>query len=287
MSPLLLLAIGLPLNSAAGFLAYRRRAVDAGGAIAGTVLGTLVFVSGGPFFWVVLGAFFVSSTIWGLYRGGEKEPLAAMHEKGGRRDLAQVIANGGVGAVAAGLYRLTGNPGWAIAFAISFASSNADTWASELGVLSRREPISILTFRRVPRGVSGGVSPRGIAAALAGALFISLIFAAENFAFHWIRGSFLGLLTFVTAGGFFGSLLDSILGATLQAQYAVIATEVNASEQSAHPAILTERRATDGRRNRLIRGLAFVTNDVVNLASCAAAAAAGFLLFPFIFPFIN
>jgi len=277
MSPLLLLAVGLPLNAAAGFLAYRRNSVDAGGAAAGALIGTLIFVSGGPFFWLILGAFFVSSTILGLYHGKEKERLSAIQEKGGRRDLLQVFANGGVGTATAGLYRLTGNPAWAVAFAVSFASSNADTWASELGVLSRRDPVSLLTFRPVPRGVSGGVSPRGFLAALGGALFIALIFTAENLPSHWVRGSFLGLVAFVTAGGFLGSLLDSLLGATVQAQY----VEETAAGK-APPATLTERRTSDGRKNRLMRGLVFVTNDIVNLASCAAAAAAGFLLFALI-----
>jgi uncharacterized protein (TIGR00297 family) len=155
---------------------------------------------------------------------------------------------------------------WAVGFAVSFASSNADTWASELGVLSRKPPVSVLGFRPVARGVSGGVSLLGSTMALAGGLLIGLVFALENLSLRIMPGGFLRVACFVTAGGFFGSLLDSFLGATVQAQYA--GTDV-----------LTELpRAADGSPNRLVRGFAFVNNDVVNLVSCLLASVLGILL---------
>jgi len=73
-----------------------------------------------------------------------------------------------------------------------------------------------------------------------------------------------------------GSLLDSLLGTTLQAQYTVDAAAGDT------PRVSTARRTTNGERNRLVQGLAFVTNDVVNLASCAAVRAAGVLLYSLI-----
>lgn len=276
MSLIILLAIGLVLNAAASVLALWRGSVDLGGAIVGTTLGTLIFAAGNPFFWLILMAFFVSSTALGWVRPEEKEALKAMHQKGNRRDLFQVLANGGMGLLMAILFGLTRDPAWAVGFAVSFASSNADTWASELGALSRNDPVSLLRLRPVPRGISGGVSLAGCAASLAGAAFIALIFAAENLSLRLLSGGFVRVTAFVAAAGFLGSLLDSLLGGTLQAQYVPAAGDA----KRARPALLvTERAFTDeGVPNRLARGLSFVNNDVVNFASCTAATIAAVLL---------
>ena len=60
--------------------------------------------------------------------------------------------------------------------------------------------------------------------------------------------------------GFAGSVLDSVLGAALQAKY-------RTSEGRA-----TERPTTDGQPNQLVGGWRWVNNDVVNaISSCAAA----------------
>jgi hypothetical protein len=89
----------------------------------------------------------------------------------------------------------------------------------------------------------------------------------------YVLEGFMRLACFVAAGGFVGSLLDSLLGATVQAQYA--ATE------GQDPLVLTERRlAPDGRPNRLARGISFVDNDVVSFASCALATLLGVVLAP-------
>jgi uncharacterized protein (TIGR00297 family) len=272
MSLILLLALGFSLNAAASIFALWRGSVDRGGAVVGTALGTVIFAIGSPFFWLILMAFFLSATALGRVRPDAKELLHAIHQKGNTRDLYQVLANGGMGMLMAVLFRLTNDPAWAAGFAVSFASSNADTWATELGVLSRRDPVSLVGFQLVPRGISGGVSLAGCAAALAGALFIALGFAVGNLVLRVISGGFVPVVAFVTAGGFLGSLVDSLLGATLQAQYA-------SAPGTGAPVIATERSVTDeGVPNRLVRGLAFVNNDVVNFASCAAVSLAAVLL---------
>jgi uncharacterized protein (TIGR00297 family) len=270
-----LIAVGLVLNAVAAVVVLWRGSLDPGGAAAAIVVGTVVFACGGPLFWLVLMAFFVSSTAMGYVGRNQKEALKKIHQKGGRRDVYQVLANGGVGALCALLFKVTGSPAWAVGFAVSFASSNSDTWASELGVLSPEQPVSLLTFRPVMRGVSGGVSLLGSAMALTGALFIALVFALDNLALDVVSGAFLRVAAFVAAGGFVGSLVDSFLGATVQAQYAASDTQ--------DPLMLTEhRRSPDGRPNRLVRGLSIVDNDVVNFASCALATLLGVLLAPLI-----
>ena len=90
------------------------------------------------------------------------------------------------------------------------------------------------------------------------------------------------LAAVVTAGGFAGSLLDSLLGATLQAQYAA----EHSGDGSAVDDTLTvseHRWSSRGLPNRLVRGLSFMNNDVVNLASCASVTLAAVLLTPVLF----
>ena len=277
-----LLGIGLALNAAAALLTLWRGSVDVGGATAGTVLGTMIFACGGPLFWLVLMAFFVSSTAIGYIHRSEKEWLSAIHEKGSRRDAFQVLANGGMGMLTAVLYRLTSDPAWAAAFAVSFASSTADTWASELGVLSPSAPVSLLTFRPVPRGVSGGVSLLGTLVALGGAFFIALVFGVVNVVQASLPGGFLRIAIAVTAAGFVGSVVDSLLGATVQAQYA--AASAAGGPSTGDMRTVTERRfSPQGLPNRRVRGLSFVNNDVVNFASCASVTLAMALLAPLFF----
>ncbi len=266
IGPGILALIGVPLNTLAGLLSFRGKSVTAGGAVVGACLGAAVFIAAGPFGWLVLAAFVLSSTAFTRFRAGEKEWLGSIQEKGGRRDAVQVLANGGVGLLAALLALFTGAHPFSVAFAAAFASANADTWASELGVLSRRRPVSLVSFRKVPAGVSGGVTLLGCAASACGALWIAVVWAAGS---AFTSGSLAGvgpLLGIVTAAGAFGSLVDSVLGSTVQAQY---------EGEDRAP---TERRTGRGAPHRLARGIPWITNDAVNFLSTAAAAIAGGLL---------
>ena len=274
MSPLLLLLIGAPLNFVAGVLSFMRKSVDVTGAAAGAVVGTVIFVSAGPLLWLLLAAFVVSSSAFTRFRESEKRWLGAVQEKGGRRDMVQVLANGGVGMLMALLLRLTLWPGFALGLAAAFASANADTWASEIGVLSRRTSVSLIPPRRVPRGVSGGVTLLGLFASLCGSLLVALIFGLENLNGTKSLARLAVLIGFTTAAGILGSLIDSVLGSTVQAQYE------EPKELHGGPAslVVTERRISRGAANVLIHGVPFITNDVVNFLSTAYAAAIGMSL---------
>ncbi|OWZ01946.1 hypothetical protein PHMEG_00026585, partial [Phytophthora megakarya] len=97
-----------------------------------------------------------------------------------------------------------------------YACCAADTWASELGVLSKSEPRLITTLRRVPPGTNGGVSVLGLAMSALGGAFIGALYYAASLpsGTAQLQVVTLGLLT-----GLFGSVLDSVLGATVQATY--------------------------------------------------------------------
>jgi uncharacterized protein (TIGR00297 family) len=138
---------------------------------------------------ILLLAFFVSSSL-----------LSAKGE--GRRNERQVLANGGVAALAA----LAGS--WP-AFAGAIAAANADTWASEIGRRSPVPPRLITTGRPVPAGTDGGITLLGTAGGMVGAGFIAALSLVAD---PWS-------VIAVAAGGVAGMLLDSVLGATVQGAY--------------------------------------------------------------------
>ncbi|MBD2867551.1 DUF92 domain-containing protein, partial [Paenibacillus arenilitoris] len=168
------LLIGLLCSGLAAAAAYRARSLSGSGAASAVVMGTGFVTLGEPVWFGVLIAFFVSSTAWSKWKRKHraKAEAEAKYEKGGRRDAGQVWANGGAGLLLCAANALWPDPGWLYAFVGVMAAVNADTWATEIGALSRTAPRSITSGKPVAPGTSGGVTPLGSAAALAGAAFI-------------------------------------------------------------------------------------------------------------------
>ncbi len=255
------LGLGLMLSAFIGGLAFWRRSLSASGWLGAVLVGTLTFGFGGWAWGLTLVTFFVTSSLLSHYKETLKEQRAAKKfAKGGRRDLGQTLANGGLAALTAVLYALAGEPELLLAaFAGLMATVTADTWATELGVLSPQRPRLITSGRAVEPGTSGGVTLTGSIAAAAGALLIGALLAA----FLYRPGSVapLWIVLSALAGGLGGAMVDSLLGATVQAIYAY----PDGRE--------TERRvARDGAPTRYLRGWPWLTNDLVNLLSSVAGA---------------
>jgi len=148
-----------------------------------------------------------------------------------------------------------------LAFAGTLAAVNADTWATELGVLSRRPPRLISTWKVVERGASGGVSLAGLLAALAGAALIAGLAALTAVESNLAGRVF--IFGVVTLAGLAGSLVDSLLGATAQVIYTCPAC---ARETERHPT------HSCGTATVYKRGWRWLNNDWVN-GACAIAGA--------------
>lgn len=185
----------------------------------------------------------------------ESEGLARI-EKGGQRDHGQVLANGGTAALFALIavtcpHRLSSAA--LCAMVASLCEASADTWATEIGAASGVEPRLITTWKPVAAGQSGGVTIPGTVSALVGSAFVAvsaipLLRQAENFVVDIIV---------CLCSGFVFSLLDSVLGATLQSRY------ISATGR------IAEVKSEDTME---IRGLAWLNNDLVNVISTVAAA---------------
>ncbi|MFQ5923393.1 MAG: DUF92 domain-containing protein [Anaerolineales bacterium] len=250
------LALGLVLGVIATLGAHRASMLTSGGALAAATVGTLTFGVGGLAPSILLLTFFVSSSLLSRQGTDRKQSLAARSAKGGRRDEWQVLANGAVPALLAVGYGLTNQDLWLVGVVGALAASNADTWATEVGILALTQPRMITNLRPVEAGTSGAISLLGSIAALAGALLIGLVGSplVGNTALLYIAG----------AAGLLASLLDSLLGATVQAQYVCPNCD--------H---VTERHPTHtcGTATVLVSGWPWLDNDQVNFAASAAGAA--------------
>ncbi|UCC64457.1 MAG: DUF92 domain-containing protein [Anaerolineae bacterium] len=253
---------GLLLSGLIGWAAYQRGALTRNGMTGAVITGTLIFGFGGWTWGLLLIAFFVSSSGLSRYRELEKESLAEKFAKSHQRDVGQVLANGGWGAVLAVAHAFTPHPALWAAFVGAMAAVAADTWATELGVLSRGQPRLITTRQPVPVGTSGGVSVLGTVATVAGGLFIGLVmFLLHGLATlvrrHRVGWSDLWIVVVGLAGGLAGSLFDSLLGATVQGMYYCDRC-AKETEKTRHGC---------GQATQLVRGYRWLSNDLVNLLS--------------------
>jgi uncharacterized protein (TIGR00297 family) len=259
---------GFALSLAIGLAGYWRGALKGSGVVGAVVTGTLIFGLGGWEWGTLLIAFFVSSSALSFYHAKDKEGLAEKFAKGHRRDLSQALANGGAAAASAVLSQLLllveggGEGVWFAACAGAMAAVNADTWATELGVLSSHPPRLITTGRQVEVGASGGVTWLGTAASLGGSAFIGLLggLAVLILGQGWVAAGV--LLLVAVAGGMAGSLFDSFLGATIQAIYWCDACQKE-TERKIHRC---------GTQTRLLRGWPWLGNDLVNFFASALGA---------------
>lgn len=238
-------------------LGYQFRLLTVSGSIAASLVGILTMLGLQMEGLLLLGAFFATSSLWSRYKRVQKNKVEEKHEKGSQRDWLQVVANGGGAAVVSLLYYFDGAPVWILCFCIFLASSNSDTWASEIGTLSKKPPISIRSLKRVQGGTSGAVSMLGTMAGISGSLLIALLASV----FLGMEGV---LVLFIFLFGFLGNVIDTLLGAFLQATYRCKSCGVE-----------TEKLAHCGKKTIKIRGFRILNNDIVNFLSSIFAVLLG------------
>jgi len=214
---------------------HKRKSLNTSGALLALLVGFCLTLAHYSFF-LTLFTFFISSSKATKYKQEIKRKVEDDFKEGGQRNWLQVLCNGGMATELALLYLLdVGSTDLPVDFRHNYRASwlgmgilgslaccNGDTWASELGsVMGSSEPRLITTMRKVPRGTNGGVSVPGLIASLGGGMLVGVAY-------------YLGVLLSASGGdmarapeqwriilvgglaGLLGSIIDSLLGASLQ-----------------------------------------------------------------------
>ncbi|XP_042207277.1 transmembrane protein 19-like isoform X1 [Homarus americanus] len=215
------------------------RSLSFSGAVSGLAVGFLLTLGSYVFFANLL-VFFISSSKATKFLSSKKRKLEENFKEGGERNWVQVVCNGGVASLLALFYMMDCGCGehpidmiynyrcsWLnLAVLGALSCCNGDTWASEIGtVLSIGDPVLITSLQSVPRGMllgtNGGISLVGLVVSLMGGFvvglghYFTLLMCVSNSIM--ISAPPQWPIIFVGAiGGLMGSVIDSVLGATVQ-----------------------------------------------------------------------
>ncbi|KAJ3157591.1 Transmembrane protein 19 [Geranomyces michiganensis] len=282
------LLLALVLCSLLAAHGIRKGSLAPSGAFAAFAVGLVTFTGArdaNMLFAGVLIAFYLLGSKATKFKQERKRQLEEDFRAGGQRTAIQVLANGLTGAATCALHVfLVPYPGQACFGDMTSSASRAhtllillyvghyacccgDTFASEIGILSAGEPVLITTGKRVPRGTNGGLSPLGVAASIAGGSVVGLV-AAIGLPLAPMCASGLAprvaIIAFGGLGGFLGSMIDSLLGATLQESiYNTVTAKIA-------PDGRTLRAGETPAQLRHISGRAVLDNHQVNFLSSLA-----------------
>lgn len=257
-------AIWLGILVAILFCIYtiRKKALTLDGAVVASLLGLWVVWFAGALWLIPLFFFFITSTLLGRLPKNKAQATDAKHGKA--RDYLQVLCNGGIYSALATFVNGTERELILTLMLVSISICTSDTWSSEIGIYFRWKTYDILRFKMTPVGLSGGVSLPGTMGGLFGALAMAML--DSILIYNYLNFTF---LLVITLGGFIGMLLDSIMGASLQARYQNTQTKM-LSDQADESGILQN-------------GWRWMTNDAVNFWSNLLVTAGMGYLFTIVF----
>jgi uncharacterized protein (TIGR00297 family) len=205
---LTLIAFAVVIAFSFGYFSYRTNTADVSGLFSGALVGIILIVFADIRWFLVMLAFFILGSASTRYKYEYKVKAGVEQVHGGARGYLNVFANGSVSAAAAILWGVSGSPVFLALFVGSVASAAADTMASEIGVTGG-EPYLITTLKRVPAGTNGGITLLGELVAVGGAIIVSLI--------AFLLGIIgIPMAVACVAAGFFGTNIDSVVGALLE-----------------------------------------------------------------------
>ncbi len=254
--------LAIVLGVSIGLFSYYFNFLSLSGSVATFLLATIVYGIGGWMWTMPILTFFIASSLLSKYGKAKKEKLELIFDKSSKRDSGQVTANGGLAGIIIILwYSFPERNDFYVMYLASIAAVTADTWGTEIGTLLKGRPRSIITLRSVDVGTSGGVSLAGFIGGALGAGLIVL--SAAIFEPSFLSWSISGKLII---SGVIGSIVDSLLGATIQAQY------------STEEGKVTERTVVHEVPTTLVRGFRWMNNDLVNVCCGLSGALVAYFL---------
>lgn len=206
----LTLALGLII----GFAIYRLQILDFFGTLSAVFLGIVIGLFAGFEWLFLLIVFLVLGFASTKYKYKYKKSLGVAEKNHGKRNVANVLANGLVPASIAVLWFINSENSLdnmlKAGYIAAVATVTGDTLSSEIGMLSRDKPYLITNFKRVSTGTHGGVSLLGELGGFSGALAIGITSYLLGLAD--VKLSLLAALI----GGAAGFHFDSLLGAVFE-----------------------------------------------------------------------
>ena len=254
------LIVGIFAGVATALLTIKAKALTVGAGWEAAVIVLCSCLFGGWFGLVfLLSAYLTIAVIDHILKDRARKILGGINKKHGPRDFMQVAANGLPATVCILLYGLTSKAAFLIGFTVALTEALADSIASDVGIFSKKDPISICRFRRIPRGLSGGVSFLGTAASFGATVLCAGL--------YWLFFRDLTGAAAVLLFGNLGCLVDSVLGDLLQEKF-----------RCAECGILTEKPTHCDQPTVRVAGIPGLDNCLVNLISNALAAVAAVLV---------
>ncbi|MBM4176468.1 MAG: DUF92 domain-containing protein [Ignavibacteria bacterium] len=243
-------ALGFVLSILIVFISLRFKFLSIEGALSTFLLALFIYGLGEWKWTLPIFVFFLFSSILSKLSGSSKKSSVTMgRTKGSERDMMQVFANGGIAFITITLNFLFPNDSWYLVYLVSLSVSMTDTWSTEIGTWLGEKTFLITNLKTVNRGESGGVSLVGTI----GGVFGSIVVISSGLIFVNLSVElFIMLVIFGTVG----SVIDSILGASIQAKY--YCTNCHS---------IVELKTHCNRAAEFKSGFGMMNNDLVNFSS--------------------
>lgn len=190
-----------------GYGSYVKKSLDRFGVGVAVAVGAVTYYLGGIELFSVMVVFFLAAEFCTRYaRKVTGEGIET-------RTTGNILGNSGAALIAL----VFASP---LAFFGAIATALADTLSSEIGMLSEKRPRLITSLAKVERGADGGVTLLGFGAAILGAGVVAMMC-------FFLTGWNPVVLVVITAAGFAGGAIDSLLGALFEREGKLNNTEVN------------------------------------------------------------
>jgi len=200
----------LALATLFGFTSLLTRKITYGGALSGTLITYALMEAFGIVGLLAIGLFFVLGTGASVWKRSLKQTMGVAEANQGKRGFANVFGNAASAFILSvlAIFLPDHRTLLEIMMVASFAAALSDTVSSELGNIYGTRFVDIISLKEGIRGEDGVISIEGTVAGFFASGLMGLVY-------YLAGGEFVPSLV-ITSAGFWGNLVDSFLGSSLQ-----------------------------------------------------------------------